>query len=73
VKNEDELRDLVNLCGLSKKFNKIHHTKIQKIIYKNYWEFDITNEKLNSHELPKNLYTIKKKKNNVSDKNPEHK
>lgn len=63
VKSESELRDLMASSNLHKKFYTIKKTKVQKIMYKEYWGLDIDSLNTNERELPKRLYSGKQNKN----------
>lgn len=62
VKNDDWLRDLVLSSGLINKFSSVKKTKIQKIIYKEFWNYEIKNIRGKTHDLPKGFYKIDNKK-----------
>lgn len=63
VKSESELRDLLFSSSLCKKFYTIKKTKVQKIIYKEYWGLDIDSLNTNERELPKRIYSGRQNKN----------
>lgn len=63
IKSESELRQLLLSSTLCNKFYTIKKTKVQKIIYKEYWGLDIDSLNTNERELPKRIYTGKTNKN----------
>lgn len=60
VKNDSGLRDLVHSSGLVNKFSTVKKSKVQKIIYKNFWNYEIKNIRGKTHEIPKGFYKLQK-------------
>lgn len=60
VKNDEGLRDLVISCGLINKFSSVKKSKIQKIIYKEFWKYEIKNIRGKNHDMPKGFYKFQK-------------